>query len=395
MILTLHSLRDSITLMARKRIPATLPPLKSVFPKFTGFTETDIKQNVITDAMRAAAKRFRSQKSRAFYTMRDVAAFFSVPLRTVANAYEKLEHEGILSRIRGSQTMLTGRTLVSRDPVRGVIGLPIWLSTLVLSSFTRRVNMELESRLRNLGFVADLIFHHTKREEAQPDFSERLLLHHLDALVWQNPHPQSQSNLITLHERGVRLLVIQTLEAKTDLPAVIYQQDWSPGIHEIASRWSETGVKNVWIPLSPGNLAYKNEAEIFIEILAGHGLRIETVGTDVSKLPQTGPQGKTRRENALAFVDIATADRFCNREPLAMERLAQFARLALCRGPIRCPYLQHRGVQIEVVAFCPDETARKLAEDIQDLQDIPPGIRHTFQARYWPDNMHEDAFDLS
>lgn len=379
--------------MARKQTLTLLPPLERVFPEFAGLAETDNKQQFVTEALRTVAQQFRSKKSCAFYTMRSVAAFFSVPLRTVAIAYERLEKEGLVSRVRSAHTILTGRDSFLRFPVRGVVGLPIWLNTMVASSFTRRVNMELETRLRKHGFVADLIFHHSKEEEANPDFAELLLLHHLDIVIWQNPHPRSRQNLLTLHERGVRLLVIQTLEAKADLPAAIYLQDWNPGIHELATRWTGAGVKKVWVPLNSKNLDYKSEAEIFAKIFREHGLRVEVCEASISALPQLAATAKTGRESAIAFLDLPTADYFCNREPLAMEQVSKLARLAFCRGPIRCQYLQSRGVQIEVVAFCPVEVSKKLAQDIQILPDIFPGVRHTFKARYWEDNTFEPKFD--
>lgn len=347
----------------------------------------------LLDELRSACKHLRKPKPQVFYSMRDIVEHFHVPLRTVALVFKDLETEGLLNSIRGSHTLLTGSSSFPRFPVRGVIGLPIWLNTMVLSSYTRRVNMELETRLRALGFVADLIFHHTKDEESHPDFAEQLLSHHLDAVIWQNPHPQSLQNLISLSEHGVRVLVIQTLEAKTSLPAVIYLQDWRPGYDEIARRWSETGVKKVWLPLDPGKLAYQKETSIFVEIMRGHGLKVEICDADVSKFPLHASSRKTGKQEAFAFLEIESADRLCNREPIAMERLARHARLALCRGTIRCPYLQHRGVDIEVVGFCAREISKKLIEDMQILPGIPLGVRHTFKAKYWPDNHSNDLLD--
>ena len=381
--------------MARKKTQTDLPPLASAFPEFKGFSETDIKQQVVFEILRTAARHFRSQKSCKFYTMREVASFFSVPLRTTFLAYEKLETEGLLARVRGSQTLLTGRSSFPRKSIRGVIGLPIWMNTLRLSPFTQQLNMKLETQLRKRGFVADLIFHHLKREETHPDFAERLLQHHLDAVIWHNPHPGSLQILITLTENAVRTIVILTREAKISPGSIVYLQDYSSGIHELARRWSETGVQKAWIPLDLKKLTYKNETTLFEGIFREHGLRVEFCEADASNLPRPPSAKRAVDESAIAFIDIETADRLCNCDPRAMERIKQFARVALCRGPIRCPYLQHSGVRVELIGFCPEEMSKKLADDIQVLPNIVPGIRHTFQAKYWADISQSDMPELS
>ena len=381
--------------MSRKNNHPDLPPLAIAFPGFKGFSETDIKQQIVFDALRSAALHFRAQKSCKFYTMREVATFFSVPLRTAALAYEGLESEGLLARVRGSKTLLTGRASFPRKSIRGVIGLPIWMNTLRLSPFTQQLNMKLESHLRKCGFVADLIFHHLKREETHPDFAERLLQHHLDAVIWHNPHPGSLQNLITLTENAVRTIVILTPEAKIPPGSVVYLQDYSSGIHELARRWSEAGVQKAWIPLDLKKLASKNETALFEGIFREHGLRVEFCEADASKLLRATSAKRAANESAIAFIDIETADRFCNCDPRAMEHIKQFAKVALCRGPIRCPYLQHSGVQIELIGFSPEKISEKLAGDIQVLPDIVPGIRHTFKSEYWADISQSDMPELS
>ena len=56
--------------MSRKNNHPDLPPLATAFPGFKGFSETDIKQQIVFDALRPAALHFRAQKSCKFYTIR-------------------------------------------------------------------------------------------------------------------------------------------------------------------------------------------------------------------------------------------------------------------------------------------------------------------------------------
>jgi hypothetical protein len=217
----------------------------------------------------------------------------------------------------------------------------------------------------------------------------------LDAIIWHNPHPSSLQNLITLTENAVQTIVILTPQAKITPGSVVYLQEWSSGIHELARRWSETGVQKACIPIDLKSLAYKNEATLFEGIFREHGLRVEFCGPDASGLPRAKSAKSVANGSAIAFIDIETADWLCNCDPRAIERIKKFAKLALCRGPIRCPYLQHSGVQIELVGFCPEEMSKKLSDDIHVLPSIAPGIRHTFQSKYWADISQSDMPALS
>ena len=374
--------------MPRSKSQRTLPPIGELFP-FPPSVPDRHRQAWLAGELRGVCGQLRKPVPQVFYSIRAIVEFFGIPLRTVALAFKDLENEGLLNSRRGSRTLLTGIRNFPRFPVRGVIGLPNLMSAMVLTSTTRQISIEFETRLRKLGFVADMIFHHTKEEESHPDFAEQLLAHHLDAVIWQDPHPQSHQNLISLNERGVRLLVIQTPEANTSIPAVIYLKDWRPGYEEIARCWQESGVKTVWIPLNLERLAYRSEVAIFSGIMREHGLSVEVCGADVSRIPRPASSRRSGKTNAIAFLEPDTADLLCNCNPVTMERLSRFSRLAFCRGTLRCPYLRHRGVPIETVDFSAEEIVKKLVEDIGRLTAIPKGIRHVFSSRYWPDNPAE------
>jgi hypothetical protein len=101
----------------------------------------------MTDVLRSAAKKLKSASSQSFYSMREVAVFFHAPLGTISLVYKALEREGILNRIRSSRTMLVGKKVFPREAVRGVVGIPIWLHSIVLMVYTRTLAMEIEEHL--------------------------------------------------------------------------------------------------------------------------------------------------------------------------------------------------------------------------------------------------------
>ncbi|HSI82285.1 MAG: hypothetical protein ACAI35_09020 [Candidatus Methylacidiphilales bacterium] len=368
--------------MSRSKAIRSLPPIEKAFPDWTGFPVGQSRQHYLLKALGTLAKSLRKPQPQVFYPMREVARFFGAPLRTVALVYESLEKEGVLNRIRSSQTVLAGKENSRRSPIRSVIGIPIWMEMLVHSWFTRTVNMELEERFRKRGFVADLIFHSSKHDETHPEFAERLLQHDLDVVVWQNPEPKSHQNILSLRNHGIRILLVLSTEARIELPAIIYLQSWDEGHLKLIRHWKASGINKVLLPMTAGDLYYETEQGAFTSLLEKEGMPYEIFLGTPAEL-QRKCKATTKARLSIGFLATSSADRFCNHEPLIMEKLAATCMLAFCRGPHGIPYLEHRGIHPDVVGFSPIEMATKMSEDVQILPQLPDGVRHTFHAHLW------------
>jgi len=365
--------------MARKQVKNTLPPLKELFETFPGFVATDSKQRVLTDTLRTAARRFRAKKSRPFYTMRDVAAFFSVPLRTVAIAYEKLEREGLVTRIRGSQTLLTGKDVSLTSPVRAVVGIPLWLHAIVVSPFSRHLHVELEERLRAHGFVADIIFFR-EEEVVSPDFAERLLLHNLDIVIWHTPHPLATQTLLRLNDRGVRQILVVPSDNPTSLNLQTYVQDWQDAYTAFARTWHASGIRTVIVP-EPMYLPSKRAMKNFFATLQSNGLEVQMVKSSAQTIRETVYRCGAKA-SGVAFLDQVGADEICNEEPVILEEIVHSSRIAFCRGRIRIPYFNHRDGVADFVAFSPGEIAERLVNDLQKDFSARQNPLPRFYAKY-------------
>ena len=365
--------------MARKQGGNTLPPLQEIFETFPGFVETDIKQQVLTDALRTVARRFRAQKSRSFFTMRDVAAFFSVPLRTVAITYERLESEGLLTRIRGSQTLLAGKDVTLTNPVRAVVGIPLWLHPIVVSPYSRQLHVELEARLRAHGFVADIIFFRDE-EVISPEFAERLLQHNLDIVIWHTPHPGATQTLQRMNDRGVRQILVVPSESPMSMNLPTYIQDWQDAYTALAKTWHGKGIRNVIIPETmylPSKRAMKN----FIATLQGNGLKAQMVKCSAKTIRETVHRCGAK-SSGVAFLDQVGADEVCNEEPVILEEIMHMSRIAFCRGRIRIPYFNHREGAADFVAFSPGEIAGRLVNDLQKNSSVRQNPLPRFYAKF-------------
>jgi hypothetical protein len=237
--------------------------------------------------------------------------------------------------------------------------------------------------LRRTGYLADIIFHHVKGEETRPEYATRLLRHRLDAIVLHTPHSDTRQNILLWRDRGIRMLIVQRKEARTDLPAVIYLLDYLPAYRKMATRWHEAGIRTVWLWSQLDSLSYKIEANVFQTILDEQGIKVEVVNGAPRYLLKKIRQRKKKGDLAIAFIETSNCERICNCEPQVIESISREARLAFCVGNIRVPYFQAQGVRVDNVEFRPDEIAARLTDDICRLSVLPDGVRHTFVPHYY------------
>lgn len=376
--------------MARKQVERTLAPLDEAFASFKSFPDKASNLSVLTDELRRGAQKLRTKESRPFYSMRDVAGHFKVPLRTVAIAYEKLELEGLLNRIRGSRTMLAGKTRSSRIPVRGIIGIPLWFHSIFISPYARLLHRELEDRLRLCGFVADIVFFRSE-EVAHVEFAERLLQHKFDYVIWHTPHARSQQTLLTLKDNGVHQIVIQQAESPTSLAMPTYTQSWEKGYREMAKQWHQTGIRDVLI-VDPVFAPSRRAIKSFVSILKEGGLTPHLLELSATKLREEAMKYSPWR-CGIAFLDQMTADVICNENPVLIEELLSRCRIAFCRGPIYMPYFRNREGKIDLVRFSAEEAAGRIAGDIRDNRIPAIGEVPTFEATFEPGVQIRDTID--
>ncbi len=144
--------------MARTKVIRGLPGLHEVLPKSDAAAPEQSVQAFLLESLRQDRAKSPDRQAPRLLFHAGGHKSFGAPLRTVALVYGALEKEGILSRIRGSQTMLNGKENTRRYSIRGIIGIPIWIKMMALSPYSQSLNMLLEERIRLSGFIADLIF---------------------------------------------------------------------------------------------------------------------------------------------------------------------------------------------------------------------------------------------
>ena len=234
--------------MGRKHILRVLPPLQQASPGFTGFPEGYSKQRGLIDKLRGMANRLKKTEAPAFLflcgKLPGISAFHCEHARSLT---KRSSTKGFSTGSAVRRRSWRAGTLAPRKAVRAVVGIPVWLHSIVISPYTRAFYMKLEDELRNNGFVVDFIFFHGNEVE-HPDFAERLVRHNLDILFWHTPHPLATQVLFFLRDHGTQLVFIQNAGSTTSMHCSIYLQDWQRAYHDIAQAWAAKGIQRVIVP---------------------------------------------------------------------------------------------------------------------------------------------------
>src|SRR4051794_27383736 len=156
-------------IMARKKVTRALAPL----PSRRALEKAHHKTEALTNILRNVAVKNQQEQPRAFHSVREVATHFRVPVSTVQRAYRQLEQEGLLTRVRGSKTLLQGLHFDRRLGVRAFIGLPASLSAFVTLQAYRTFFIRIRRELRLRGFATAMVFTDTSEMKTSV-LSERL-----------------------------------------------------------------------------------------------------------------------------------------------------------------------------------------------------------------------------
>ncbi len=231
--------------MSRQCLRHDLPPLAHRLAGFRGFGAGECRAERIADLLRPLARRFRTSRPRLFYPLREIASFFHVSIPTAADAYRRMEEAGLLTSRRGGMTLLPARASATCRAVRGVVGVPVWTPGFVGFRDWRIFVAGLDEAVRKHGFVADLIFYR-QGEELEPAFTDRVLKHRPDVLVWFRPSDGDWATLQRIEDAGVRLVAVSA--ARAQAPARRYDLDRTAGLREGLREWRADGIKTVILP---------------------------------------------------------------------------------------------------------------------------------------------------
>jgi hypothetical protein len=149
--------------MAGKKVTRALAP-----PSRRALERAHHKTKALVGILRDVAVKNQQEQPSAFHSVRDVATHFRVPVSTVSRVYRTLEQEGLLSRVRGSKTLLQGLHFGRQLKVRAFVGFPASVSRFVTLQGYRTFLIRIRHELRLRGFAAaTAFFEPAQKQKAQ------------------------------------------------------------------------------------------------------------------------------------------------------------------------------------------------------------------------------------
>jgi hypothetical protein len=313
----------------------------------------------VRSILRGFAEAQREEAPRPFYSLRAVADHFHIPLSTARHVFQALSEEGLLVRVRGSQTMLQGRSRDRSIVVRGVIGLPVSVPQFTWSvdyqSFGRCVRRE----LRRHGFITAIAYY-TPGFDADT-LAERLQQARADTVLWYLPDRVAKENAPHLKDLGIETLGIGDA-ANARIPCR-YRIEREGAMRAIAHDWRRAGIRSARIAHVEGDpgAAADHARDACDEV--GLATTIATVSGSGVDAFLSGCVARTNE----AVVLLGAAGTLClMRSPDATSRLLQRCRVGLFEGPIAAPLTHTPDAPVDLVTVDWQAFARGLREDLLD-----------------------------
>ncbi|HEV2843033.1 MAG TPA: hypothetical protein VGW39_17065 [Chthoniobacterales bacterium] len=342
--------------MARKKTPRSLAPL----PGRRAFEQAPHKSEALTEILRGAAAKNQREQPQAFYSMREVAKHFRAQLSTVSRVYKRLEQEGLLSRVRGSKTILQGLHFDRQLSVRAFVGLPASLPAFVTLQDYRTFFIRLRRELRLRGFAAATAYF--ERNEAGTEaLSARLKTYEVDTVIWFQPPEEAKETALRLADMGIRLIgvandSIPTLpcryQIRRDAATRALLADWKA--RNTAGRVILVQLKDERSVAEEGLPALLDELEIEWSVVKYGGQRSEA-------FLRTLQRAKT---DGIIFSSSALASKFCFRSPTAVTELLKAHPVALINGPVGMPFARVPDVRVDLVTVDWQLVAERIVNDL-------------------------------
>ncbi len=342
--------------MARKKVTRALAAL----PSRRALEKAHHKTETLTDILREVAVRNQHDQPRTFYAVREVASHFRVPVSTVSKTYKQLEQEGLLSRVRGSKTILQGLHFDRQLKVRAFVGFPASLSAFVTLQDYRTFFIRIRRELRLRGFAAATAFFEPA-EAASDVLSQRLKAYEVDTVIWFQPGKDARTTALHLADLGIRLLGVAN-GASSSIPCR-YQVRRESAIRSLLTQWKQQTANRVVI-VEAKDQRSSAMGETVRTIL--DDLEIEwsvaTYGTQRSESFLRELQRK--KTDGIIFPSSALASRFCFRAPGAVADLLQAHRVAFLNGPVSMPFARVPEIKVDLVTVDWHRVAQRIVDDL-------------------------------
>jgi hypothetical protein len=342
--------------MPRKRISRSLPPL----PKTRSLDNALNKTDRLIEILRRVAVNSQSTQPRVFYSVRNIAQHFSVTLSTAARAYHHLEREGLLTRVRGSKTLLQGRDFDRRTGVRAFVGLPASLSAFITIQPYRMFFIKIRRELRLRGFATAMVF--TDKNDGIASFSERLKAYEIDTVLWFQPPREARESALRLADLGIRLIGIAH-EHSSPIPCR-YEVRRDDAIRTLLTEWKQRlGIGEVTLVRSKECRPHALE-ETLENALDELEIKSTTAWFQTQQTRNFLRLLQSLDTQVIVFSSGQLASKFCFRAPGAVGDLLRRRRVAFLNGPVSMPFAKVPEVRVDLTVVDWDLVAQQIVDDL-------------------------------
>lgn len=299
---------------------------------------------MIANTLRPVVLRYRQTKNLTFHPAREIAAFFGVSLQTATLAVGLLEQEGILRRIRGSRTIITGSHTITRIKLRAVVGYPLGWIEEKYSYAHRRLSRELGDELWKHHITLDTI-PYMEIGGFLPDFIQRLHRHAINFAVWLTPLSHARPAFLHLQDQGVQNLVVdfntQTAGFKTHILI-----DMVSSYEEVIQRWRDEFKLTRVLVIEPSDYA-RERILTFKQICTRHGLACEVLKSSPSLAGEIESANRNGPAIGIALLDERATAEFTFFEPAAFVSLMRRHRVLYGNNYPEVPFAGHGDMKID------------------------------------------------
>jgi hypothetical protein len=325
--------------------------------------------------LRRVALRSQRKQPNIFYSLREVATHFQVPLSMVGRVYRNLEQEGLLSRVRGSKTILQGLEYDRKTRVRGFVGLPASLSCFITLQDYRMFLIRTRRELRLRGFATAMVFLESHDAE---DSTERFLRYGVDTILWLLPGRPDGPTALRLTESGVRVIGISD-GGQPGLPCR-YQIQRVEAITALCRDWRTAGITSVTIAAEATRRSIADERTLQ-SILEREGIEYRLI-TIADESLQESADLLTKKPAGGVMVLASAASILAFRAPRLFYALLNKTRVALIDGPVTTPFTQPLEARVDLLAVNWLVVAERLVADLISQEAFRGTSPIVFHAQY-------------
>ena len=367
--------------MPRQPIILNLPSLTEQFRHFHGFGPREPHGDHLTELLRDTIEAVRQPQELPFYPVAGVARHFGVSTKTVSQCYRKLATEGLLRVLRGSKTLIRGRRLQPRQPVLGVVGIPVYLPGFIIGSELRSFHIRLEQALRRYRYVADFIFFQHD-EQSSPDLAERLIEHQLDVLLWINPGTMNRSTIQTVLDGGIA--VVLCVDGRASMPRRQYVYNSNKALAEAVATWRREGLRSVAVWHNDPRDEPTAQFPVLVRVLNKAAFPFTVHRLTAGQAILAAEEVLADPEKGLILPAHHWYESLANQYPALMQRLFSANRVLLMQGPLYHPAYQGGSLRADVISMPYDAMADRIARDIGEGRFETTEPLATFHARFEP-----------